>query len=191
MWYYIYIYMEPKENITIRMKMAEMHENFLGRIETAVKKKRSIEACWLCYACFENRVIRLIDKVVSHCPKATCLNNNRAGISSRIDCIKRLCRKQYGGFEHIDSELIGAIKGWCKERNRLVHGLVALDLYEGMDAKFLSLAKSGLQLVQQLYEESTKFREWYYRTDVLENFPTYVVEKCRLKARNEVDSYSP
>lgn len=166
-----------------RLKMVEMHNDVLERIDTAIKKKQSIEACWLCYACLESRITRTLEKVSACCSKRNCFKNHKVGISTRIDCLKRLCKLGYAGTEHFDKQLLGNIKGWCKDRNKLVHALVTLNNYSGMDKKFLTLAKRGKPLVEQLYQQTTEFRNEYYELEKMPQFPITVEEKCRLKKK--------
>lgn len=160
--------------------MVEMHDDVLRRIETAIKKKQSIEACWLCYSCFESRITRTLEKVSECCRERRCYQNNKVGIATRIDCIKRLKKQCYAGTEHFDTHLLGEIKAWCKDRNMLVHALVTLNNYYDMDAKFLELAKRGKPLVDSLYTQTTAFRNAYYELSEMPLFPEMVHKKCRL-----------
>lgn len=157
-----------------------MHDDVLSRISMAIESKRSIEACWLCYACFESRITRTLEKVSGCCPKRACVQNQKVGIITRIDCLKRLKKIGYAGAEHFDSQLLGQIKKWCLERNTLVHALITLSNYYDMDDKFLQLAIKGKPLVDQLYFQTTNFRNEYYRIAKLPMFPEGVFGKCRL-----------
>ena len=131
--------MKAKESLDERLQMAKMHDDVLSRIELAISEKRSIEACWLCYSCFESRITRTLEKVSEYCNERKCYCNNRVGIKTRIDCLKRLKRLSYCGTEEYDIQLLGQIINWCHERNTLVHALVSLNNYYGMDEKFLKL----------------------------------------------------
>ena len=163
--------------------MVEMHSDVLERIDTAIKKQQSIEACWLCYACLESRITRTLEKVSACCSKRNCFQNHKVGITTRIDCLKRLCKFGYACTEHLDNHLLGNIKGWCKERNKLVHALISLNNYSGMDKKFLNLAKRGKALVEQLYQQTTQFRNEYYKLEEMSEFPKIAKQKCRLKKK--------
>lgn len=165
--------------------MVEMHDDVLKRIESAIKKKQSIEACWLCYACFESRISRSLEKLSVNCTKRNCYQNHRVGIVTRIECMKGLCKLRYAGSEHFDTQLLGNIKGWCKDRNKLVHALVTLNNYAGMDKKFLDLAKRGKPLVEELYKQTTAFRNEYYEIDAMPVFREDAENKCRLKKKEE------
>lgn len=170
--------------------MAEMHDDVLKRIETAIKKKQSIEACWLCYSCFESRITRTLEKVSECCRERKCFQNKRVGIKTKIDCLKRLKKLKYAGTENFDSQLLGQVCAWCKERNTLVHALVTLNNYYGMDEKFLQLAVRGKPLVEKLYSQTTEFRNEYYKMDKLQPFPEEAHKKCRLfkeKAKENED----
>lgn len=48
------------ENYEDRLKMAEMHDDILDKIKSSYNNGSYIETCWLCYACFENRVERIM-----------------------------------------------------------------------------------------------------------------------------------
>ncbi len=166
-----------------RLKMAEMHDDVLKRIDAAIKKKQSIEACWLCYACFESRITRTLEKISANCSKRNCFENHKVGIITKIDCLKRLRKLKYAGTDNFDNQLLGNIKGWCKERNKLVHALVTLNNYSGMDKSFLDLAKRGKPLVERLYQQTTVFRNKYYEIETMPIFPENAEEKCRLKKK--------
>jgi len=163
-----------------RLEMAKMHDDIILRIDNAIKKKQAIEACWLCYACFESRITRTIDKLSVCCKERKCYNNHKVGIVTKIDCLKRLSRQNYGGANQFENALLGEVKVWCKERNILVHDLVSLNNYRGIDKKFLDLAKKGRTILEKLYKQTTNFRNIYYQLDELPEIPTKVIDKCRL-----------
>ena len=175
--------MEPHDSYEDRTKMAEMHYDVLERIEAAIKKKQAIEACWLCYSCFESRITRTLEKVSECCAGRKCYKNNRVGISRRIDCLKRLGKLSYMGLENIDSKLLKRVQSWCKERNTMVHALVTLNNYYGMDGKFLKLAKEGKLLLEQLYSQTTEFRNRYYELNSIPEFPDGAHDKCKLNKK--------
>ncbi len=177
--------MKAQDSYEDRLKMVEMHDDVLSRIESAIKKKQSIEACWLCYACFESRITRSLEKVSVYCSKRNCYKNHMVGIVTRIECLKRLCNLSYAGTEHFDKQLLGKIKEWCKDRDKLVHALITLNNYPGMDKKFLDLAKRGKPLVEKLYQQTTAFRNEYYEIESLPVFPENAETKCRLKKKEE------
>lgn len=172
--------MEPNESYEERTKMAEMHDDVLHRIENDIETKQSIEACWLCYACFECRINRTLEKLSEKCARRKCFENYRVGIQTRIDCIKRLQNLEYANAEVFDLELLDNIKAWCKERNKLVHSLIDLDTYAEMDKKFLDLAKRGLPIVSQLYSQTTDFRNQYYLINEMPPFPARAMDTCSL-----------
>lgn len=175
--------MIAKDTYEDRLKMAEMHDDVLERIENAVRKKQSIEACWLCYACFESRITRTLEKVSVKCSKHKCCESNRVGITTRIGCLKRLKKCNYAGTEKFNTKLLDDIQKWCQERNTLTHGLITLSNYSGIDKKFLDLAKKGKPLVKELYQQTTQFRNEYYEINDMPNFPDDVEQKCRLKKK--------
>lgn len=177
--------MRAKETYEERAKMALMHGDVLNRIDSAIKKKHSIEACWLCYSCFESRITRTLEKVSENCTERKCYRNPKVGIKTRIDCLKRLGKKSYAGSENFDNQLLGQVYAWCKERNTLVHALVTLNNYYGMDEKFLTLAKQGKPLVEKLYAQTTNFRSNYYKLSEMPSFPDDVQDKCRLLKKKD------
>ena len=162
-----------------------MHSDVLQRIESAISNKQSIEACWLCYSCFESRITRTLEKVSECCAERKCYQNNKVGIKTRIECLKRLKKASYAGTESFDNQLLGKITSWCQERNTLVHALVTLNNYYGMDDKFLQLAIKGKPLVDELYNQTTDFRNKYYEIEKLPDFPEKAHEKCRLLKKNK------
>ncbi len=179
--------MKPKESFKIRTQMAEMHDDILERIETAIKKKQSIEACWLCYACFESRVTRTLEKVSEHCGGRRCYQNPKVGIKRKIECLKRLKKLNYLGMEAFDNQTFGEIIVWCRERDKLVHALVSLNNYYGMDKRFLELAKKGKPLVEKIYKETTSFRNKYYEIENAPAFPEGASERCYLLKSKKSD----
>lgn len=179
--------MKPKETLEIRTQMAEMHDDILLRIDSAIKKKQSIEACWLCYACFESRVNRTLEKVSEHCIGRKCYQNPKVGIKRKIECLKRLKKLNYMGMEVFDNQTLGEIVTWCRERDILVHALVTLNNYYGMDKKFLDLAKKGKPLVEAIYSQTTIFRNCYYKLENAPLFPVQASEKCYLLKTRKKD----
>lgn len=180
--------MKAKDSIEDLTRMVKMHDNVLERLDKAIKEKRSIEACWLCYACFESRINRTIEKVSEKCDGRYCHQNNRVGIQTKIDCLKRLLHQKYLGMDNFDINLFGQIKAWCKKRNTLVHALITLNNYQNIDEKFLNLAKEGLPIVISLYEQTTKFRNNYYAAEEIPAFPQEANDKCSLvKSRRKND----
>lgn len=175
--------MEPQDSYSDRLEMVKMHVDVLRRIDNAIENKQSIEACWLCYSCFESRITRTLEKVSVNCSKRACYKNYKAGIRSRIECLQRLQKQGYAGTEAFDNQLLGDIKAWCRKRDILVHALVTLNNYSGMDEKFLDIAKDGKPLVEQLYYQTTKFRNTYYKIESMPEFPEKAEEKCRLKKK--------
>jgi hypothetical protein len=181
--------MEAKESYDERLKMVEMHDDVLNRIDKAINNNQSIEACWLCYSCFESRIVRTLEKISVGCHDRRCfldgVSNPRVGINTRIDCLKRLHKNEYFVIESFDVNTFQQIALWCKERNALVHALLTLNNYMGMDEKFLGLAKKGKPLVDALYNQTTSFRNQYYVSDIMLPFPKSAMEKCQLLKRSE------
>ena len=114
------------------------------------------------------------------CPERRCFQNHKVGIKARIDCIKQLRKQSYPHLDSFDANTLGQILAWCNERNTLVHALVTLNNYDGMDAKFLALARKGKLLVEKLYDETTTFRNGYYELAEMPEFPERVIITCRL-----------
>ncbi len=180
--------MKAKDTYEERLLMADMHEDILSRIDTAIKKKQSIEACWLCYACFESRITRTLEKVSECCDGRKCYQNPKVGIKRKIECLKRLKKLDYMGMSVFDNQIFGKIVEWCRERDKLVHALVTLNNYYGMDKKFLELAKEGKPLVEAIYQQTTAFRSGYYELEQAPAFPRTTMEKCYLLKPKKIDS---
>lgn len=178
--------LEAYENYEIRLKMAEMHDDILLKIKSSYNNKSYVETCWFCYACFENRAERIMEKLNCACskPKRT---SRHAGIASKLECLKRLIKLNYEMFESSDIDLIANVIGWCKDRNKLTHSLVSLDRYGDSDKEFASLAKKGIVLVNKFYSLSTKVRDYYYKADSLMSLPKEAVDKCRLQCKCTYD----
>lgn len=167
---------EPYEK---RCEMAVMHDEFKRRLENAYEKGEYVEASWLCYAIFEQRIQRLIEKHIRKCPRPKRNNNAPVSISTKIKCIRNLSEAKYGGYENFDIELLDAISKWCTKRNSLVHSLLDISTYRQYDKDFRALAESGIPLVERLYSEVTKVRNWYYE----KNFGEFPIIKCKCKTR--------
>lgn len=170
--------MKQRESLEVRKEMVEMHEIYRDRLKVAVDTKQFVEATWICYAIYEQRINRIIEKILPKCPiEAPRKSNNSASISTRIKCLEQLILNSYGGLAKFDLSLLKDISDWCGERNSLVHNLVNLNEYKRFDADFETLAKQGVSLVDRIYKESTKFRKWFVAADLLPDFPTN--HKCR------------
>ena len=172
--------MNPKESLEIRKQMAEMHASVLKRIEDSYKNKQFIEVCWLCYACFESRVNRVLMKICTGCTKESRKDNRKIGITTKLECYVRLIKSGYPPLKEENVDLINTVKGWCKERNDLIHGMVSLEYYNDADKRFESLAKRGKTLVSRMYSLGKDVREYYYTVDEIPLFPDEIVKKCSL-----------
>lgn len=173
--------MEPKETLDIRRQMAEMHDSVIKRINQCYNKKQYIEVCWLCYACFESRVNRVLLKICSGCNKPSKKNKRNIGITTKLECYVRLIKSKYPPLSHENIDLIYTVKGWCKERNTLIHGMISLKYYNDADKNFKSLAKRGKNLVTKMYSLGKDVREYYYQTTEIPLFDEMVMKSCHLK----------
>lgn len=123
--------MKQEEDFAVRLEMAEMHDQFLEHLESAMKKKQYIEASWLCYAIFEQRTERIIKKHNLKCPKGRRVKDEKPmGIATKLSCLKKLCKLKYFPHAKFDDKLLGEINTWYKQRNNLIHGLVSLFHYK-------------------------------------------------------------
>lgn len=170
-----------KESIEVRREMVEMHDTVLKRIDTAYKNEQYIEVCWLCYACFENRVNRILEKICAGCTKEQRKNSTRIGITTKLECYSQLIKSGYPPLKNGNTDFINTIKGWCKERNALIHGMVSLEYYNEADKKFKNLAKRGIPLVKKMYSFGTDVRDFYYQAEEIPPYEQSVMKKCRLK----------
>lgn len=153
--------MKEKDSYTMRLEMAHMHDDFLARLDKAMENKEYVEASWLCYAIFEQRIARMMEKHITKCPKQKRQDNKSpVGISTKLLCLQKLCKIEYGAYVDVDRNVLKEIADWCKSRNQLVHGLVSLEHYKKYDTEFKSLAEAGAPLVKKLYSEASKVREW-------------------------------
>lgn len=172
--------MKQRESLEVRKEMVEMHETYLDRLKTTMDTRQFVAATWICYAIYEQRINRIIEKILPKCPiEAPRTSNNSASINTRIKCLKKLISNSYGGLAEFDLSLLEDISTWCDDRNSLVHDLVNLNEYKRFDADFEALAKRGVPLVNRIYEEGTKFRQWFVAADSLPDFPPK--HKCRCK----------
>lgn len=172
--------MQPKDSLQVRKEMVKMHDEYLEKLGEAMANEKYIEASWLCYAIFEQRTTRILEKVVSACPKNENEDKDKdfASISVRLKCIKHLIDKEYGIFSSLDKTLFSRIQEWCKQRNELTHGLISLDHYKNFEMEFKSLAEDGQNLILPLYDANKMIREWHNSVEVLPMFPEF---KCNRK----------
>ncbi len=160
------------EDISTRKEMVLMHNEYLSRLEKAMKEENYIEASWLCYAIMEQRVNRLIMKHIRYCPKKEKTDQYPVSINTRLNCIKNLISKNFNGYGILDLNLFLNISDWCKLRNNLTHSLISLNKYKKYDEEFKNLALNGYELVKKMYDESSKYRIWWYKSDICtEEFP--------------------
>lgn len=177
--------MKAKENYEIRLQMAEMHEEFIERLSIAYDNNNYVEAVWICYAIFEQRVSRLIAKYIDKCTIPAREDDRTCSISVRIRCIKELINSQYGAFDGFNLKIMTKIEKWCKKRNALVHGLISLKHYKEYDKEFKDLAEEGVPLVFELYDACTDFRNRWYESEVqLEEFPKKTCQCSKMQCIN-------
>lgn len=169
--------MKTKEPLEMRLEMVEMHKVFLEGLDHAMKKRQYIEASWLCYAIFEQRTDRIIQKHISKCPKLKRQPNEKpVGISTKLKCIQKLVKTKYFIYAQLDRELFKQIENWCKRRNTLIHGLVSLEHYKHFDKEFKKMAEDGAPLAHRIYDEAKKVRDWCNADNHFGQFPD---TKCR------------
>ncbi len=174
--------MKQTEPLETRKKMVYMHDEMRQRLDNAMNNNRYVEASWICYAIFEQRITRIMMKHLKKCPKGKRRKDERhVGISTKIQCLKKLTQKGYGAYSEFDKKLLNDIDKWCKKRNTLVHDLVSLDNYKNYDKEFEALAKAGEPLVKKLYKEAEKIRRWCYKEN--NNFGKFPEIKCKCKSR--------
>ncbi len=172
---------QKQESIDTRIKMARMHDTMLQKLDEAMDRHEYVEACWLCYAIFEQRITRMIQKHIHKCPRQKrAKNDHHVGIATRINCISKLAKQNYGAYATIDRKVFKSLLDWCDSRNRLVHALLDINIYKKYDAEFQKLAKTGYDLVLQVYAEAAKVRSWCNDNNHFGKFPDV---KCRCKKK--------
>lgn len=173
--------MKSKESYQLRLRMAKMHDNYIARLDVAMDNGNYAEAAWLCYAIFEQRVRRIMEKYIVKCPKQRRLSpKSPVGISKKIECLQKLAKVQYGAFADFDRDLLKDMKKWCIKRNRLIHGLISIEYDLKYDEEFKMLAEEGAPLAKKLYQEATKVRNWCNAGNQFGKFPDV---KCTCKNR--------
>ena len=107
-----------KESYETRYEMAVMHDKFLDNLTSAMAKKQYIEASWLCYAIFEQRIRRIVEKHIKKCPKGRRSKNEKpVSITTKLVCLKKLCKQKYGPYADFDKELLDKIGVWSIIKN--------------------------------------------------------------------------
>ena len=115
--------MKAKEEYEVRAKMAVMHEEFIEQMSESYDKGFYVETVWYCYAIIEQRASRLIAKYIDKCTIPKRNDDKSAFISTRITCLKKLIKAEYGAFDTSKADILDRISKWCDERNELVHCL--------------------------------------------------------------------
>ena len=173
--------MKKIDDYNIRLEMVDMHRTYINNLKKSFDSKNYIETPKMCYTIFEQRINRLIEKNVQYCPKEKKEKGRPASISARINCIINLIENKYNGLNNLNKELFDDILKWCDKRNNLVHDLVKIDRYKTYDSEFYELAVNGINLVQIMYEEISKYRKiWYDLPEPIVSFPKF---KCNCNKR--------
>lgn len=175
--------MKAKEEYSVRLEMADMHEEFIDRMSTAYDNHFYVETVWYCYAIFEQRISRLISKYIEKCDVPIREDNKTAAISTRIKCLKKMCQEDYGVFTGFKESLLQEIESWCEDRNELVHGLVSLKHYKKYDEEFGKLAERGVPLVFELYDECTELRNRWYKNEKAIVDQSFPMKNCKCKKK--------
>ena len=130
----------------------EHPETFLTKIESAIGEGNYIFSLFLEHSALESYLSDLI--LITNGPPIRVPNTT-------IEAFKRI------NFEHtmslnnllgnIDNDLYGRIKGFNKERNKFVHGLIGVDFTDSeISKKVKKLSSEGLSLckiVSKIYED--------------------------------------
>lgn len=163
--------------------MAKMHNSVLKRIDMACKNRQYIEVCWLCYACFESRVNRVLSKICGGCTKEERTDSRHVGITTKLECYVRLIKSKYPLLSKEYYQLLNTVKGWYKERNDLIHDMVSLECYNDADKELKNLTIRGVTLVKNIYSLSTDVINYYYQAKEIPVFDMSVVKSCKLKKK--------
>lgn len=174
--------MRPLEPLDDRLEMASMHDDVLSRIDAALETESYIDACWYAYACFESRIERMLLKLIAGCPKPIrSSDSNPTGITTKIECLVRLCKSGHPFLREVNPDTLNSIKGWCSERNHLVHKLVTLEHYAGADEDFRKLAIRSKRLVESAYAFGGSVRNQYYEACDIVPISAEIAGKCRCR----------
>lgn len=160
------------DDYVTRQEMVRMHNEFINKINEAVETNNYIIATWLCYAVFEQRIHRILEKIITQCPKERRSSNDRpTSISTKIGCLKKLIKYSYASLDGVDTQLLVDIEEWNRKRNTLTHSLVRLDTYHDINQNFEEVARSGQELVARLYSEAGKVRVLFMSMEKIPDFP--------------------
>ena len=180
--------MKSTEKMEERLNLVDMHNFFLKKIDDAICEERYIEASWLIYSCIENRFFRTLQKYKKQCKYCSgkCKKNkNELAISTKIACVKRLLENNVNCIsESFTPELLENTRLWVKNRNNMMHDLLSLETYQDMDERFKISSIEGKELLDQLYNACTLFREKFYTDGDEFVFPEVAMERCICKPRN-------
>lgn len=178
-----------------RLEMATMHDFFLGKIEHAVKDGNHIEACWLIYACLENRFFRVLDKYKRDCKycikgRKCRKSSNQLALSTKVACVERLFKANVECIsKSFEQSIFDDTRQWVKRRNCLMHNLLALGEYEEhFNDDFKELSEEGVALLGRVYGACTAFRKIFFSDKYVFRFPEECMESCTCKPRNEMGS---
>lgn len=174
--------MKSTEEKKTREDMVKMHQFFLDKINAAVNSKRYIEASWLIYSGFENRLFRILQKYKSQCKYCSgkCKKNkNELAISTKLSCVKRLCENEVSCIsESFSLDQLEKIRLWVKKRNSMMHDLLSLETYKNTDEDFKTSAIDGQVMLLEFYDSCTQFRHKFYTDGYVFNFPEKAMDGC-------------
>lgn len=180
--------MESTESMEMRVRMVDMHDFFLERIQRANEQGNYIEACWLIYSCLENRYFRTIMKFKADCKYSggKCKKTkNELALRTKVRCVERLYDAEVPCIaESFNKELFSKTLTWVKKRNDLMHNLLKLDTYQrDYDEAFRELTSAGCLLLAETYKACETFRSLYYSEGYQFIFPETCMEKCSCRPR--------
>ncbi len=138
-----------------------MHKDFFGRSQLAIENGFPLEAVFREYAAIEGRLEVILGLLGAPCSKfAKDEDRKKINISHRIACLeKAYASSAQLGNTKLDNSFFTELKGWCNERNTLVHGLYKNSLkYNKRSASTEKLAVRGEKYARMLYNEAKRLR---------------------------------
>ena len=180
--------MKSTEKKEVRMRMVDMHEFFINKINASINNENFIEASWLIYSCIENRFFRILQKYKNQCKYSNgkCKKNkNELAISTKLSCVERLVENNVSCISSSFSlKQLKEIRLWIKKRNDMMRDLLSLETYKNMDEDFKTLAIEGEEILRGLYNSCTNFRSKFYSEEYTFVFPEKAMEACPCNKNN-------
>lgn len=134
----------PEKN----MVKYERYKGQMGRLDLAIEKKFYLEAIFIEYAILEDRAW----SALKHAGFDGCAKTD--GLDRKLDALKELAKSEDLAKKYLTSKIIGDVKCWKNDRNKLVHNLMEAEM---TTVKLRGLAVRGRRLISEFGNKVTSY----------------------------------